>query len=689
MDMRWQTAWVGCLLVVWQGLPAVSGELRGGEQAATTGQAAVMQPSASSDQLAAPVSPTDGPEPTWAQDYLDDSLAGRETVTLEDLTRALDDPAIRDVVIERHWQRVTGATPEQQVQFLRQALYHDSPRVRRQAAEALQKLGSLEQVVAGILLDMARTDDVELRRIAVIALENMELGAGDLPAEYWQAMLDSLISPDDPARYAAESRLEAVGARAVPMLLELLENNPDPAVRRAAAALLTRIVGTRQRPIAMGGPMTETPSAPASGAEPGAPAPPPKKAAATRAQGPRTLREVDKTHPEVVRVYFGTNRETLPPTQRPLRPLIQFALLFTGAVIVTGLAWRLPTSHHQQGRRRGCLPILLALIGIATAVWSAAAWNAALRDYGALHTGLEFGPRRDRGGRLHRGYCDVSLPPTHQIGAVEGPLFGLEDEAQDVILKNTSVLDDQAFYSAVRAELDRQTSGSRDCFVFVHGYNVTFANAARRTAQIHYDLKFRGAPLFFSWPSRGSFRHYFSDRNEIDNSRRHLQQFLTGVAERLDADRIHVVAHSMGADVLSRAIRDMGDTGRIFDQIILAAPDIDADVFREDIAPRLVASSRRTTMYCSHNDWALHASYAFNDSPRAGDSSRGMIVLDGLDTIDASEIDTDLLGHSYYGDCLPLLHDVELLLEKDLPPQERRLRPWPAVKNLVYWTFGD
>ena len=63
--------------------------------------------------------------------------------------------------------------------------------------------------------------------------------------------------------------------------------------------------------------------------------------------------------------------------------------------------------------------------------------------------------------------------------------------------------------------------------------------------------------------------------------------------------------------------------------------------------------------------------------------------MNGLDTIDASEIDTDLLGHSYYGDCLPLLQDVELLLEKNLPPQERRLKPWHAVKDLVYWKFGD
>lgn len=128
---------------------------------------------------------------------------------------------------------------------------------------------------------------------------------------------------------------------------------------------------------------------------------------------------------------------------------------------------------------------------------------------------------------------------------------------------------------------------------------------------------------------------------------------------------------------------------RVFEQIIFAAPDIDADVFREQIAPRLVGSSRRTTLYCSKNDWALLASYAFNDSLRAGDSSGGPLVVDDVDTVDASMIDTDLLGHSYYGDCVPILRDVEMLLERNLPPADRRLRPATLLEKLRYWTFGD
>jgi hypothetical protein len=67
----------------------------------------------------------------------------------------------------------------------------------------------------------------------------------------------------------------------------------------------------------------------------------------------------------------------------------------------------------------------------------------------------------------------------------------------------------------------------------------------------------------------------------------------------------------------------------------------------------------------------------------------GALVIKEVDTVDASEIDTDLLGHSYYGDCLPLLNDVQKLLGSSLPPQERQLRPWPVDEGLVYWTLPN
>ena len=60
-----------------------------------------------------------------------------------------------------------------------------------------------------------------------------------------------------------------------------------------------------------------------------------------------------------------------------------------------------------------------------------------------------------------------------------------------------------------------------------------------------------------------------------------------------------------------------------------------------------------------------------------------------LDTVDASGIDTALLGHSYYGDCLPILKDVRKLVSQDLPPKERNLLAWPVENELNYWTLME
>jgi esterase/lipase superfamily enzyme len=168
-----------------------------------------------------------------------------------------------------------------------------------------------------------------------------------------------------------------------------------------------------------------------------------------------------------------------------------------------------------------------------------------------------------------------------------------------------------------------------------------------------------------------------------------IKQFLVDIADKVSADRIHVIAHSMGADATCRAIAELGERGKIFDQIVLAAPDIDREVFRVQLAPKLTKTARRTTLYCSKNDLALMLSRSFNDSNRAGDSSNGALVLHEVDTVDASEIDTDLLGHSYYGDCLPLLNDVQQLLGESLPPEQRHLRPWPVEEDLLYWTLPE
>jgi esterase/lipase superfamily enzyme len=131
----------------------------------------------------------------------------------------------------------------------------------------------------------------------------------------------------------------------------------------------------------------------------------------------------------------------------------------------------------------------------------------------------------------------------------------------------------------------------------------------------------------------------------------------------------------------------MKDTPPLFREVILTAPDIDADVFRRDIAPAIVKTAHRVTLYASSNDEALVMSKKVHGYPRAGDSGSQLVIVPGIDTIDVSSVDTSLLGHSYYGSNGTVLADLLDLLHDSKPPLQRRwLRP-RQLGEMLYWAF--
>jgi len=68
----------------------------------------------------------------------------------------------------------------------------------------------------------------------------------------------------------------------------------------------------------------------------------------------------------------------------------------------------------------------------------------------------------------------------------------------------------------------------------------------------------------------------------------------------------------------------------LFGQLILAAPDIHRDVFERDIAPAIVKTAQRTTLYASSQDVALRFSATVRSYARAGQSLQPLIYVRGL-----------------------------------------------------------
>ena len=125
----------------------------------------------------------------------------------------------------------------------------------------------------------------------------------------------------------------------------------------------------------------------------------------------------------------------------------------------------------------------------------------------------------------------------------------------------------------------------------------------------------------------------------------------------------------------------------MFQEVILTAPDIDADIFKRDIAPAIARTARRVTLYASSNDEALILSKKLHGYPRAGDSGSSLVVVPGIETIDVSDVDTSLLGHSYYGNNDTVLADMFYLLHESRPASQREWlqpRPWGGSQ---YWVF--
>lgn len=233
---------------------------------------------------------------------------------------------------------------------------------------------------------------------------------------------------------------------------------------------------------------------------------------------------------------------------------------------------------------------------------------------------------------------------------------------------------------------------SPELLVFVHGYNVDFDDAVLRTAQLAYDLDFRGVPLLFSWPSRGRATDYLADGANAEWAQSDFREVIGLLLGASGAENVHVVAHSMGNRLLVEwlASPDAHTALRLgpgrLGQVVFAAPDVDAGKFLRD-ATRFAGPALRKTLYVSAKDKALNASKALAQNPRAGQAGFGVVVTPGIDTVDASGLDTGLMSHSYIGDNHSVVSDLYYLISHDLAPEDRfRLRP-VANRHGPYWEF--
>jgi esterase/lipase superfamily enzyme len=307
---------------------------------------------------------------------------------------------------------------------------------------------------------------------------------------------------------------------------------------------------------------------------------------------------------------------------------------------------------------------------------------------GAAGGGATFTAQRGR--KLTLGTCTVRIPPSHKIGSTGSGLlkrlFGADDRLR-LLETKVSALD--TWITAIRARLAAEGPAAGSGVVFVHGYNVSFKDAAIRSAQLGYDLSVDGPMAFFSWPSRGAVALYPADEATVDASEDHLFEFLQHFIAACGRAPVHVIAHSMGNRVVARTLvrlrREQSDLR--LDQLICAAPDMDQDTFAS-LAKQFRAVAKQATLYVSERDTAVEVSRAFHSAPRAG-LYPPFATPEGFDTVAVTNVDTSLLGHGYVAELREVLHDMHSVLHFGVGPKRRMgLRQVVTGGGTHCWAIG-
>jgi esterase/lipase superfamily enzyme len=297
-------------------------------------------------------------------------------------------------------------------------------------------------------------------------------------------------------------------------------------------------------------------------------------------------------------------------------------------------------------------------------------------------------------GDINFGTAQVSIPPGHVMGRHEEPSLLKFETGQDAS-KHIKLLDvSRMSRDDFATRLGRAVEASPDhkLMIFVHGYNVEFPDAARTVAQFAADLKFNGPVVLFSWPSQGSLTGYTVDETNAEWAQSHFQDLMAALLENIPVQHIYLVGHSMGNRIIARAMTTLANE-RLesdmlrFREIIMIAPDIDAEVFRMDMAPRLARTGINLTLYASSSDRALLASKAFHGYPRAGESGDGLVVVEGMETIDASDASGGILGHSYFAEDRRMMEDISALLQTGQRADERFGLEVVDSPQGRHWTF--
>ena len=188
---------------------------------------------------------------------------------------------------------------------------------------------------------------------------------------------------------------------------------------------------------------------------------------------------------------------------------------------------------------------------------------------------------------------DLKLGPTTELGRFPPISYGVEATPAGLVRTPAAIDAHEKAAAMLQAEVARRLAAAprKEVVLFVHGYANTFQDASFTMGELCHFLGREFVCAIFTWPaggSRGLFFGYNVDRESGEFAVHHLKQAIRIIADTPGVEKVHLLAHSRGTDVLVTALRELEIEayigGLLLDSrfkvrnIVLMSPDLDLDV---------------------------------------------------------------------------------------------------------------
>ncbi|MEP2530557.1 alpha/beta hydrolase [Shimia sp.] len=260
----------------------------------------------------------------------------------------------------------------------------------------------------------------------------------------------------------------------------------------------------------------------------------------------------------------------------------------------------------------------------------------------------------------------------------------------------------RTFRNDINTQLAR--SGSRDAFIYIHGYNVDFEYPTLVSRELQHYLGYRGAFISYNWPATPSRLAYFKDLETADATRRNLRALIEFLSDETNVRRIHLIGYSAGSRLAFETVyqialqRKAGHDRVRLGQVILIGSDLDRTYFTEAVADGLLNSLDHMSIYMSGDDSALAMSkivfgkhrlgQIWETDERTAPYERRLAEIDKLSLIDVTDAEGAGIGngHWYFRSSPWASSDIFLTLIDAQTPQNRGL---VRRENSAVWTFPE